>query len=36
MTSPVLAPAVLNVDLDALARNYRTLGAVSGAPVNRS
>ncbi|OYX20420.1 MAG: alanine racemase [Brevundimonas diminuta] len=34
MTSPVLAPAVLNVDLDALARNYRTLGAVSGAPVN--
>jgi alanine racemase len=34
MTSPVLAPSALNVDLDALARNYRTLGAVSGAPVN--
>lgn len=34
MTSPALAPAALHVDLDALARNYHTLGAVSGAPVN--
>ncbi|MEN5230852.1 alanine racemase [Brevundimonas naejangsanensis] len=34
MTSPALAPAVLNVDLDALARNYRTLETVTGRPVN--
>lgn len=29
-----LAPAVLTVDLDALARNYHTLAAVSGRPVH--
>lgn len=34
MTSPALSPAVLNVDLDALARNYHTLQAVTGVPVN--
>ena len=27
-------PAVLSVDLSALARNYHTLGAVSGQPVH--
>ena len=30
----MLTPALLSVDLDALAHNYRALGAVSGAPVN--
>lgn len=34
MTSTAFAPAVLNVDLDALARNYRTLETVTGRPVN--
>lgn len=28
------SPATLSVDLDALARNYRTLGAVAGVPVH--
>ena len=31
---PAPAPAVLSVDLSALARNYHTLGAVSGQPVH--
>jgi alanine racemase len=30
----MLTPAVLSVDLSALARNYHTLGAVSGQPVH--
>ncbi len=34
MTVSVPAPAVLSVDLSALARNYHTLGAVSGQPVH--
>ncbi|WP_293825821.1 alanine racemase [uncultured Brevundimonas sp.] len=34
MTDPTAAPAVLSVDLDAVARNYRTLGQVSGLPVH--
>ena len=34
MTDPTAAPAVLSVDLDALARNYRTLGQISGLPVH--
>ena len=29
-----MIPAELHIDLDALARNYRTLGAVSGRPVH--
>ena len=34
MTDPTTAPALLSVDLDAMARNYRTLGRVSGLPVH--
>lgn len=34
MAAPVSSPISLTVDLDALARNYRTLAAVSGAAVH--
>ncbi|WEK38924.1 MAG: alanine racemase [Candidatus Brevundimonas colombiensis] len=34
MSDLITTPALLSVDLDALARNYRTLGQVSGLPVH--
>ena len=34
MNDPTTSPALLSVDLEALARNYRTLGMISGLPVH--
>lgn len=34
MAAPVSSPISLTVDLDALARNYRTLATISGVPVH--